>query len=116
MVTHESTVGGDTKFQSAPDMSVPMNQKRNVAVDKARQKLSMRQRSGSGARLVMRDAPTTPMVQSNTNPLTKNRPPSGTRKTTNADLANELGMNPWDQKAPLKKAMELREASLNRLR
>ena len=60
---------------------------------------------------MVRDAPTTPMVQSNTNPLAKNRPPSGTRKTTNAtnaDLANELGLNPWDQKAPLKKAMEAR--------
>ena len=39
------------------------------------------------------------MVQSSINPLGKNRPPSGTRKTAkveNADLANELGINPWD--------------------
>ena len=67
----------------------------------------------------MRDGPTTPMVQSNTNPLGKNRPPSGNRKTSkveNADLANELGINPWDQKAPLRKHMERRQASLNRLR
>ena len=36
MVTHESNEGGNTKFQSAPDMSVQHNQKRNAAVDKAR--------------------------------------------------------------------------------
>ena len=67
----------------------------------------------------MRDMPNTPMVPSSTNPLAKNRKPSGSRKTaqtSNADLANELGMNPWDQKEPLKEHMAMRQASLNRLR
>ena len=92
--------GPETKFSSGIEKGVPKQEDhRNSIVNKARQALSKRQRSGSGARLVMRDAPTTPMVQSNTNPLAKNRPPSGSRKTTkvdNADLANELGINPWD--------------------
>ena len=93
--------GPDTKFSSGIEKEVISKEEpRNAAVNKARAALSMRQRSNSGTRIVMRDAPTTPMVQSNTNPLAKNRPPSGTRKTTkaanNADLANELGMNPWD--------------------
>ena len=92
--------GQETKFSSGMEKGVPKQvDHRSSAVNKAREALSMRKRSNSGARLVMRDGPTTPMVQSSTNPLTKNRPPSGNRKTSkveNADLANELGINPWD--------------------
>ena len=92
--------GPDTKFSSGMEKaSFKTEEPRASAVNKAREALSKRQRSGSGARHIIRDGPTTPMVQSSINPLGKNRPPSGTRKTAkveNADLANELGINPWD--------------------
>ena len=92
--------GPDTKFSSGMEKTTfKAEDHRTSAVNKAREALSKRQRSSSGARHIIRDGPTTPMVQSSANPLAKNRPPSGNRKTSkveNADLANELGINPWD--------------------